>query len=307
MPETQASNTYLMDWYNHFISNKKCYNLRLKIGWALYKKWRKSTYYYSSKPKIVIEYLLCGIFGNRVRIPQEFLNDLILNVDQYHKLYNLFADERSKETLLSIMTYIRTGNRDESYYNRDFDFNQYFDKDIINLTDTEIFVDCGGYIGDTMELFILRSPSFDKIYFFEPDRVNYDKAINHLSTWNKQNMNKIISYNAGVGQKNQQLGLSSKGASSKISNYDDNNIIPFYALDTIKDQFTFIKMDIEGVELAALEGAKNHIEHDKPKLAICVYHKPKDLWMIPSFILSCNSSYKLYLRQYSYDWVIYAV
>lgn len=73
---------------------------------------------------------------------------------------------------------------------------------------------------------------------------------------------------------------------------------------------TFIKMDIEGAELAALRGAEKIIREQRPRLAICVYHKPEDIWEIPSLILSCNPDYRLYLRHYSItetETVLYAI
>jgi len=76
------------------------------------------------------------------------------------------------------------------------------------------------------------------------------------------------------------------------------------------EKATFIKMDIEGSELEALKGAQNQIKVNKPKLAICVYHKETDLITIPQFILSLNPDYKLYLRHYgnfSTELVLYAL
>ena len=72
---------------------------------------------------------------------------------------------------------------------------------------------------------------------------------------------------------------------------------------------TFIKMDIEGAEYEALKGAERIIREQKPKLAICVYHKPEDIWELPELILEFNESYKFYLRHYSYqdnETVLYA-
>ena len=58
-------------------------------------------------------------------------------------------------------------------------------------------------------------------------------------------------------------------------------------------------MDIEGFELNALEGAKDTIKKYRPKLAICLYHKPQDLWEIPLFIKSIDSNYKIFIRHHT--------
>ena len=68
-------------------------------------------------------------------------------------------------------------------------------------------------------------------------------------------------------------------------------------------------MDIEGSELEALKGSSAIIQKDKPKLAICVYHKANDLFAIPEFIKSLRSDYKFYLRNHQMipeDTVLYA-
>lgn len=69
-------------------------------------------------------------------------------------------------------------------------------------------------------------------------------------------------------------------------------------------------MDVEGAELETLKGAKNIICRDKPKLAVCIYHKPEDMTDLPIYIKSLVPEYKLYVRHYSeekYETILYAI
>lgn len=78
----------------------------------------------------------------------------------------------------------------------------------------------------------------------------------------------------------------------------------------IDEKVTYLKMDIEGTELKALLGAKETILRSKPKLAICVYHKPEDLIEIPLLLKGLVSDYRFFLRHYSNndsETVLYAV
>ena len=66
----------------------------------------------------------------------------------------------------------------------------------------------------------------------------------------------------------------------------------------IKDKITMVKMDIEGGEMNALIGMKNHIKNDTPTLLISVYHNNTDLLDIPKYISTINKNYNYYLRYY---------
>ncbi len=68
--------------------------------------------------------------------------------------------------------------------------------------------------------------------------------------------------------------------------------------DTVdaNEPITLIKLDIEGSELAALQGAAKTILKNKPRLLVCLYHRPDDLWEIPFFIKTLCPEYDLYIR-----------
>jgi hypothetical protein len=81
-------------------------------------------------------------------------------------------------------------------------------------------------------------------------------------------------------------------------------------IDRLAPGATFIKLDVEGAELEALKGAAGTMRRNRPKLAVCVYHKPGDLFEIPLFIKSLAPEYRFYLRQHqpvACETVLYAV
>lgn len=54
----------------------------------------------------------------------------------------------------------------------------------------------------------------------------------------------------------------------------------------------FIKMDIEGFEREALDGARKTIKENKPFLSLSAYHKPDDKEVLPKIIKEIRSDYK---------------
>lgn len=61
------------------------------------------------------------------------------------------------------------------------------------------------------------------------------------------------------------------------------------------DRVDFIKMDIEGAELAGLRGGERTLRRFRPRLAICVYHSLADMREIPLHVLSLDLGYKIHL------------
>ena len=185
----------------------------------------------------------------------------------------------------------------------------YFENSIIKFTDNEVFVDAGSYdFSDSIE-FMKRCNNYNKIIAFEPNKELYSLCLNKIN-----NVEKQFIYSYGLWSKNDELVFNENfaGGGSFAFKRTSNSLVTKVAkLDDIcKDRVTFIKMDIEGAELNALKGAEQIILKERPKLAICVYHRPKDIFEIPSYILSLHSDYKFYLRSYSegiLETVLYAI
>ena len=88
--------------------------------------------------------------------------------------------------------------------------------------------------------------------------------------------------------------------------------VPCVGLDDVIGDYpaTLLKLDIEGAEPEALAGAAGLIRRARPRLAVCVYHRPEHLWTIPQLVRPQHPAYDLLLRLHrfnAFDLVMYAL
>ncbi len=60
---------------------------------------------------------------------------------------------------------------------------------------------------------------------------------------------------------------------------------------------TFIKMDIEGAEPYAVEGARETIARCRPRCAISIYHAWQHFWEIPLQMREIARAYRFFVKQ----------
>lgn len=227
---------------------------------------------------------------------QKYFNDSVMHFK------NMLQDDESKEVLDARVNLIKTGNW--KYLNNiDINKEQYFLNDFYELNNEEIYVDLGAWNGDTILKFINKvNGKYKKIIAFEPEKENYKSLKLNVE---RNNIENIDIYNLGSWNEKTTLKFLSNDTASRINNekIEEGGISMIYTekLDNlfIDTPITFIKMDIEGAEKESILGAKEIIKKYKPKLAICVYHKLEDIYMIPKMIKELVPEYKLYLRHHS--------
>ena len=61
-----------------------------------------------------------------------------------------------------------------------------------------------------------------------------------------------------------------------------------------------MKLDVEGSEREALEGAAETIRRHRPKILLSAYHRSEDLFALPAQISSIAAGYRFYLRRFPY-------
>ena len=217
--------------------------------------------------------------------------------DDYVKLYESLKDYKSKYVLFAILN---------DFYNFDFVnlknateycFKHYFDLNLIPKLKENVFVDVGAYVGDTVLDYVesYGKESFQKIYCYEICQENIDKMKINL-----KNFDNIEIKREAVSDKKGKLkfDLDNDISSNHISPGGKIEVEGVALDEDIKEKISMVKMDIEGSEMKALAGMKEHIKNDTPILLISVYHNNTDLVEIPKYIRSLNKNYDYYLRYY---------
>lgn len=219
------------------------------------------------------------------------------NPEKYAWVRSILADDESRKVFDDVLNFRLSGNLDSM---RRFDYaaeRQYFE-DFFRFGDEEVFVDGGGYDGFTSLEFAKRCPHYSKVHFFEP----VDSAM-RMARDKLKGRDNIVYHSVGLYDRKTTLSFdASAGSASRISDEGTLKIDVDRLDDVVKERVTFIKLDLEGVEVQALQGMQRHIVEDAPKLAVAVYHHPSDFWRVPQYILGLRSDYAVYLRHYTESW-----
>ncbi|MBR3622975.1 MAG: FkbM family methyltransferase [Selenomonadaceae bacterium] len=233
------------------------------------------------------------------------------------KASQLLEDDLSRNIFTEVLNVRFKVKPNEALY-KFFDKNQYFPIPEMNQLDVNgVYVDCGAFVGDTVESFIQsRQGIFSKIYAFEPAPRQYRALLSRkqrlLSEWALGD-EQIVCLNVGVGSHTAKASMHSGVLSNHIigtslTELDESlsekvDTVDIVALDDVcgSENVRFIKADVEGFEMDMLKGAEKIISEQKPCLAICLYHKLTDYFEIPLYIKSLVPEYKMKVRHHSSD------
>ncbi len=238
------------------------------------------------------------------------------NYDAFEMLYGGLADEVSKNTLEGILNYRLT--REKRYLKEIKSCSKiYTDDDVLTENAKSyivngVIVDGGAFDGDTVEYFIneLGKDVVLNLHCYEAEEKNYQKIQGKISNYKPHNVQ--LHKSALWNESGKHISFSGQGLSGQVHDETvaEKSIITEKIDDIACSKVSFIKLDIEGAERNALEGARDVIEANKPILAICAYHLQDDLLVLYNFIKLLKCNYKVYLRHYMYssgDTIMYAM
>lgn len=232
---------------------------------------------------------------NVYRINQEHIDDV----------YNMLEDDMSRKVLRNVL--LHRAVHDISLIWEVYDEHQYFANDVVKKAEG-CFVDGGAFQGDTLKTFLMQIESSNYRYFaFEADNHNYELLRNYCR---EHMLQSVYPINLAMWSRKECLYFESNDVTGDVSgkvieNKKSGSVVEIMAdsIDNVlpEENINFIKMDIEGAEINALNGARASIVKCKPILAISAYHELEHLWEIPILIKEINKDYKIYFRHHMWN------
>jgi len=174
----------------------------------------------------------------------------------------------------------------------------------IGIREGDVVIDGGGCLGDTAFYAACRAGETGRVFCFEFDSNNL--------VWLNRNLdlNPLLKPRIQVmpfalwDRSGEAVAVDGEGPATRIVVRSSGRSIQTMAIDDLiakgmADRIDFIKLDIEGAELRALQGAEMVLRKFRPRLAISVYHRENDMWEIPLWINSLGLNYSFYLDHFT--------
>jgi len=214
---------------------------------------------------------------------------------ELEQVYATLADEQSRCVFRSVVDYKLTGRIDPL-----FDCETAPEEAFLNilcLGPEEHYLDLGAYTGDTIAEFLRHTGgSYARIYAAEPDAKTFRKL-----QQNTAHLENCQLFPVGISDRWEQLPFAARGGRNSAVGQAGR----LQQMDSVDNLLygrpvSYIKMDVEGQEAAAIRGAAKTIARYRPKMLVSAYHRTEDLFALPLQVLALQPDYRLYLRHYPY-------
>lgn len=248
---------------------------------------------------VIIPYYLYHGTVDHPYLNETAREDMLQHKEEITDLYCL-EDEITKR-YMDIIIELRLKGEDDLYTpcfygNTGGGISYFCDKELAPKGDVT-YIDVGAFDGDSIEpVRKFYGDRLKKCVAFEPNKEVVMKLNQYISDHTMNDISTVYPY--ALGNEETKTLFSFMGEVGQVSESGENvieqKVFDHLQIEVIGD--AMIKMDIEGFELSALKGMQEFIKVNKPYMAICIYHKEKDLYEIARYIKALNADYKLYIR-----------
>ena len=247
------------------------------------------------------------VFGNQL-FNMRFFREHERELDE---VYSLLADQTSKDTFRSVIEYKLSG--DIRFLDACESDEEMTTRRLIRPETVRTYVDLGAYNGDTVKRLIPQAPELRNVLALEPDRRNFRKLSEYADSLSGKI--RILPKQLAAWHTPQTLLMDASGnRNANLSAGGKKTVeIRADALDNVIGDLSpdYIKYDVEGSELKALEGSLATVRTHRPRLLVSLYHRSEDLFVLPLMLKKELPQYKFYLRKLRYipawDLNLYAI
>jgi FkbM family methyltransferase len=217
-----------------------------------------------------------------------------------HSLGQRLADEESRTYLDALISFRWTMMPIHLKRNRKLTGFYAYNDEALGPRAGDHIVDVGAFDGDSAISYLTRLGGLGRVSALEPLPQNLAALEQTIATHEFGRSIAAIPFGAGAapstGELESEDGLTDARATLR-GKQGTSSIIRIETIDRLfaSDRVDFIKIDIEGHDPAALEGARTVLNRDKPGLAIAAYHAPDHLWRIPALIDELCPGYRMFL------------
>lgn len=160
----------------------------------------------------------------------------------------------------------------------------------------DVVIDGGAFAGDTSLYFAHLAGERGRVVAFEFEPGNLGLLEQNLELNPGLSTRVEVRRAALWDQDGVELGFRPFGPATAIVENGESTVVT-ETIDALVargglDRVDFVKLDIEGAELAALRGASDTLRRFRPRLAIAAYHKVDDLATLPSFLAGLDLGYR---------------
>lgn len=206
---------------------------------------------------------------------------------ELEQAYALMTDARSREVFAATVNFKLSG---KLHWLRDYtDSRETAFARYLKPSRAEHFTDLGAYNGDTIrELLSYTGGQYASITALEPDKRTFRKLENYAA---EAALHDLRLVNAGAWHTPGELLFAGKAGRNSVLtpvmhavSHDHRTIsVPVESVDHVLNgaPCTLLKLDVEGAERQALEGARRTIQTFHPKISLSAYHRSEDLYELP--------------------------
>jgi len=175
----------------------------------------------------------------------------------------------------------------------------------------EIFVDIGAHHGSVSERFIEEvQGEFEEIIAIEPDKTNYLYLNECFKRQPKGIKERLRIFSEFVDERSSSRKFfPGLGYASQFSQVG-GEIVKTTTIDNLHLEPTYMKIHLEGFELAALKGAIQTISQFRPKISLTVYHNTDGIYLTMAWLMKNIKNYRFIFRMHGWcgtGAVIYAI